>query len=173
MESSAIIKLNYLNRLLKAIPEMKERFNDEFMKTVEENAAAAQVKRKESMCSKCRQPITQDAWTRVSLDVMARTAEPALEVLYPQFYLDPKAQSHANMFGIERRLVRKDGSTTYKEISEEEARFALHLGHHLMVRLLRMQNDYFKLGFDPEVQKRIDAFGSVWGETPSAAPEWQ
>jgi hypothetical protein len=39
----------------------------------------------------------------VSLDVMAKTAEPALEVLYPQFYLEGTAQSHANMFGIERR----------------------------------------------------------------------
>jgi hypothetical protein len=171
--SSAIMKLNYFNRLLKAIPDLKERFNEEFMRTIEENAAAAQAKRKESMCSKCHQPITQDAWTRVSLDVMARTVEPALEVLYPQFYLDPTAQSHANMFGIERRLVRKNGSITYKDISEEEARFALHLGHHLMVRLLRMQNNYFRLGFDLEVQKRIDAFGSVWGKAPSAAPECQ
>jgi hypothetical protein len=34
------------------------------------------------------QPRTQEAWTRVSLDVMAKTAEPALEVLYPQFYLE-------------------------------------------------------------------------------------
>jgi hypothetical protein len=103
---------------------------------------------------------------------MAKTAESALEVFYPQFYLEGTAQSHANMFGIERRLVReKGGAITYKETSEAEARFALHLGHHLMVRLLAMQNRYFSLGLDDEVKTRIDAFVAVWGGGPTDAPE--
>jgi hypothetical protein len=171
VESSSIAKLNYLNRLLKAVPEMKERFNDEFMQRVRADAAAAQAKRKDSTCPKCRQPITQDAWTRVSLDVMARAVEPSLEVLYPQFYLEGTAQSHANMLGIERRLIKKDGGYTYKDISEDEARFALHLAHHLMVKLLSMQNGYFKLGFDDEVHDCIQAFLSIWGKKPQAAPD--
>lgn len=167
VESSSIAKLNYLSRLLKAVPEMKERYNDEFMRRIRADAAAAQAERKKSTCSKCGQPITQDAWTRVSLDVMARAVEPSLEVLYPQFYLEGTAQSHANMLGIERRLIQKDGGYIYKDISEDEARFALHLGHHLMVKLLSMQNSYFNLGFDTEVQDRIDAFVSIWGKAPS------
>jgi hypothetical protein len=171
VESSSIAKLNYLSRLLKAVPEMKERYNDEFMQGIMANATAAQAKRKESMCSKCGQPITQDAWTRVSLDVMARAVEPSLEVLYPQFYLEGTAQSHANMLGIERRLIQKDGGYTYKDISEDEARFALHLGHHLMVKLLSMQNSYFNLGFNIEVQDRINAFVSIWGKAPRSAPD--
>lgn len=171
VESSSIAKLNYLSRLLKAVPEMKQRYNDEFMQRVRADAAAAQAKRKKSTCSKCGQPMTQDAWTRVSLDVMARTVEPSLEVLYPQFYLEGTAQSHASMLGIERRLIRKDGGYTYKDISEDEARFALHLGHHLMVKLLWMQNSFFKLGFDNEVRNRANAFVSVWGRAPTAAPD--
>lgn len=150
---------------------MKDRYNDEFMQRVKTDAAAAQAKRKESTCPKCRQPITQDAWTRVNLDVMARAVEPSLEVLYPQFYLEGTAQSHASMLGIERRLIRKDGGYTYKDISEDEARFALHLGHHLMVKLLWMQNSYFKLGFDSDVRNRADAFVSIWGKAPRAAPD--
>jgi hypothetical protein len=171
-ESSAITKLNYLKRTFEASPESRSRFSDEFMATIERDAGAAQAKRKQSICSKCRQPITQEAWTRVSLDVMAKTAEPALEVLYPQFYLEGTAQSHANMFGIERRLIRKKGGgITYKETSEGEARFAVHLGHHLMVRLLAMQNRYFSLGLDDEVKKRIEAFVAVWGSSPASPPE--
>jgi hypothetical protein len=169
-ESSAITKLNYLNRTFEASPDTKARFTDELIQSIEKDAAAAQAKRKQSICSKCHQPITQEAWTRVSLDVMAKTAEPALAIFYPQFYLEGTAQSHANMFGIERRLLRKNGGITYKETSEEEARFAVHLGHHLMVRFLAMQNRYFNLGLDDEVQQRIDAFVSVWGGTPPANP---
>jgi len=170
-ESSAITKLSYLKRTFEASPDIRERFSDEFMQTIEQDAAAAQAKRKQSICSKCRQPITQEAWTRISLDVMAKAAEPGLEVLYPQFYLEGTAQSHANMFGIERRLIQKDGGFTYKEVSEEEARFAVHLGHHLMVRLLFMQNRYFTLGLDDEVRERKDAFVSVWGSNPPSPPE--
>jgi predicted DNA binding CopG/RHH family protein len=171
-ESSAITKLNYLKRTFKASPETKKRFSDEFMAAIERDAAAAQAKRKQSICSKCNQPITQEAWTRVSLDVMARVAESALEVFYPQFYLEGTAQSHANMFGIERRLIRKKGGgITYKDTSEKEARFALHLGHHLMVRLLGMQNEHFKLDLDDDIQKRIDGFVAVWGGGPTAPPE--
>jgi hypothetical protein len=170
-ESSAITKLNYLKRTFEASPDSRERFSEEFMQAIEQDAASAEAKRKQSICPKCRQPITQEAWTRLSLDVMAKAAEPALEIFYPQFYLEGTAQSHANMFGIERRLIRKDGGITYKEVSEEEARFAVHLGHHLMVRLLAMQNRYFTLGFDDEVRERIDAFVSVWGSNPVSPPE--
>ena len=170
-ESSAITKLNYLKRTFEASPESRSRFSDEFMTTIERDAAAAQAKRKQSICSKCRQPVTQEAWTRVSLDVMAKAAESALEAFYPQFYLEGTAQSHANMFGIERRLIRKKGGgITYKDTSEEEARFAVHLGHHLMLRLLAMQNRYFSLGFDEEIKKRVEAFVAVWGSGPASPP---
>lgn len=171
VESSSITKLAYLTRLLRAVPEMKGRYDDEFMQRIKSDAAAAQAKRKQSACSKCGQPVTQDAWTRVSLDVMARAVEPSLEVLYPQFYLEGTAQSHANMLGIERRLIKKNGGYTYKDISEDEARFALHLGHHLIIKLLWMQNSYFKLGFDSEINDCGHAFISIWGKAPSAAPE--
>ena len=170
VESSSIAKLNHINRILKAFPEMKARFDDVFMDQLRGSAAAAQAKRRESICSKCRQPVTQDAWTRVSLDVMAKAAEPSLEVLYPQFYLEGTQQSHASMLGIERRLIHENGAYTYKDISEEEARFALHLGHHLMVKLLWLHNDYFKLGFDNEVRERGRAFISIWSKKPGASP---
>ena len=170
-ESSAISKLNYLKRTFEASPESRNRFSDEFMQAIERDAAAAQAKRKQYICSKCHQPVTQAAWTRVSLDAMAKAAEPALEVLYPQFYLEGTAQSHANMFGIERRLIRKGAGFSYKDISEEEAHFALHLGHHLMVQLLLMQNTYFDLGLDREVHERIDAFVAIWGGKPGGSPE--
>jgi hypothetical protein len=102
---------------------------------------------------------------------MAKAAEPTLEVFYPQFYLEGTAQSHANMFGIERRLIRKEGGgISYKETSEEEARFAVHLGHHLMVRLLAMQNRYFTLNLDEEVKNRVDGFVAVWGSGPVNPP---
>ena len=172
VESSAVTKRNYLTRV-KAVPEMKDRVRDEVMQRVEENAAEVSAKRKQSLCSKCHQPVTQEAWTRVAMDVMAKEVDPFLGLHYHEFYVETTAQIHPNMFGIERRLVPlAGGGYTYKEISEDEAQLALHLGHNLMIRLLNMQNEYFTLGVDAELQERAKAFGKAWGaETPSPSKE--
>ncbi len=171
VESSSIDKLKYISRMLRDFPEMKNRYNDGFIAQLTANAAAARAKRKQSICSKCNQPVTQQAWTRVSLDVMAQEVEPTLEVLYPQFYLEGTQQSHANMLGMERRLIEKNGGYTYKDISEDEARAALHLAHHLMVKLLWAQNDYFKLDLDEAVRDRTRAFISIWKRKPEPLSE--
>jgi hypothetical protein len=170
VESSAVMKRNYLGRL-KAVPEMKDRVSDEVMQKVEDNAAAVLAKRRLSTCSKCHQPITKEAWTRVSMDVMAKEVDPFLGLHYHEFYLETTAQTHPNMFGVERRLVaRAGGGYTYKEISEDEARLAVYLGHNLMIRLLLMQNEYFRLGLDAELQERIKAFGTAWGADAPKPP---
>jgi len=75
-ESSSISKLNYLTRLRDFIPETQVRYDDAFIEHVQKDAEATKAKRKQSFCSKCRQPITNEAWTRVSLDVMAREVDP-------------------------------------------------------------------------------------------------
>jgi hypothetical protein len=171
VESSAVTKRNYLTRA-KAVPEMKDRVRDEVMQKVEENAAEVSVKRKRSVCSKCHQPVTQEAWTRVSMDVMAKEVDPFLGFHYHEFYVETTAQIHPNMFGVERRLVALEGGGyTYKEISEDEARCALYLGHNLMIRLLKMQNEYFNLGVDAELQERAKAFGKVWGAGAQEPPD--
>jgi hypothetical protein len=72
-ESSAITKLNYLKRTFEASPESRDRFSEDFMATIERDAAAAQAKRKQSICPKCRQPVTPEAWTRVSNGQSSRT----------------------------------------------------------------------------------------------------
>jgi hypothetical protein len=170
VELSAVTKRNYLTRV-KAVPEMKDSVRDEVMQKVEENAAEVSAKRKQSVCSKCHQPITQEAWTRVSMDVMAKEVDPFLGLHYHEFYVETTAQIHPNMFGMERRLVAIEGDGyTYKEISEDEARFAVYLGHNLMIRLLNMQNEHFKLGIDVELREREKAFGTAWGADDPKPP---
>jgi hypothetical protein len=112
------------------------------------------------------------------MDVMANEVDPFLGLHYHEFYLETTAQSHANMFGLERRLVAKDGGGySYKETSDDEARFALYLGHNLMIRLLAMQNEYFRLGLDEPLKECVNGFATAWvsdaPKTPDAAPASQ
>jgi len=166
-ENSPIYKLNYLTRLRELIPELKTRYDDAFMDQVRKDAEAAKATKKQSVCSKCRQPITNEAWTRVSLDVMAREVDSDLEKLYGPIYIEGTCQAHANSLGIERRLFETENGYQYKDISEDEAALAIQFAHRLMLRLVVMQNNYFKLNHDDEVQLRYTAYNAIWS-TPSS-----
>jgi hypothetical protein len=165
-ESSPIQKMNYLPRLMKVIPDLNKKYDDNFMKQVQADADAAKAKRKQSLCPRCKQPITNDAWTRVSLDVMARMVDSELEQLYGPIYLDGTYQAHANSLGIERRLAFTGTGYQYKEISEDEATQALHFAHRLMLKLVDLQNQHFKLHHDEAVAECFRAFSTVWGKAP-------
>jgi hypothetical protein len=94
---------------------------------------------------------------------MAKEVDDSLYHLYGQFYLEGTAQSHANSQGMERRLKETDsGGWTYKETSEDEGRFALNLGHILLLKVLKLQNEFFALGLDAEVLEREAAYRSIW-----------
>jgi hypothetical protein len=166
-ENSPIYKLNYLTRLRELIPELKTRYDDAFMDQVRKDAEAAKANKKQSVCSKCRQPITNEAWTRVSLDVMAREVDSDLEKLYGPIYIEGTCQAHANSLGIERRLFETENGYQYKDISEDEAALAIQFAHRLMLRLVVMQNNYFKLNHDDEVRLRYTAYNAIWS-TPSS-----
>ncbi len=93
---------------------------------------------------------------------MAREVDPALEELYGVIYLEGANQAHANSMGMERRLEEIEGGYRYKGLSEEEASVAVRYAHHLILKLLTMQNEYFNLGLDETIQKRVAMFREVW-----------
>ena len=168
-ESSAIQKMNYLPRLTTIIPDLAHKYDDAFMQQVKADADAARAKRKQSFCQKCKQPITNEAWTRVSLDVMAGAVDSDLERLYGPIYLEGTYQAHANSLGIERRLVFTGSGYQYKDISEDEAAQALHFAHRLMLKLVEFQNKHFRLHHDEEVAERFRAFNLIWTKSPEAS----
>ena len=163
-ESSSINKLKFLTRLLEVVPEAKTRYDEAFMEQVRKDAEATRAKRKMSICSKCGQPITTEAWTRVSLDVMAREVDSELEKLYGVIYLEGTSQVHANSLGMERRLVESESGYKYKGISEDEASLALQFAHRLLLKFIDMQNMHFGLGHEQAIGERFAAYNAIWGE---------
>jgi hypothetical protein len=170
-ENSPIYKLNYLTRLRELIPELKTRYDDAFMDHVRKDAEAAKAKKKQSVCSKCHQPVTNEAWTRVSLDVMAREVDSDLEKLYGPIYIEGTCQAHANSLGIERRLIETENGYQYKDISEDEAALAVQFAHRLMLRLIYMQNSHFKLNLDDAIRERYATYNAIWSAALSASSE--
>jgi len=173
-EQSAIDKHKLWERTVAAFPEMAKGASEEDLQFLRESSDAARKKLKASVCPKCKQSLPDSPWTRKGIDAMAKEVDETLFRLYGQFYLEGTAQSHANSLGMERRLVRSDsGGWTYKETSGDEGRFAVNLGHILLLKMLRLQNEFFGLGLDTEIEKREDAYRSIWkpdAMTSSAQP---
>jgi hypothetical protein len=115
---------------------------------------------------------TQEAWTRIDLASMAKQTDINLSSLYGACYLTPTFHSHATGFGLGARFRRtEDGSNSYQETSEKEVRQAIMLAHNLLLRHLTLQNEYFKLGLDEEIQPRVDAFLRIWKQR-TASPSF-
>jgi hypothetical protein len=133
---------------------------------------ALRAKRAESVCRKCGQPKTQEAWTLVDLASMAEQADANLAKFYRDCYLEPTYHSHPTMFGLgERFRPTEDGRYSYAELSEPQARKALRLAHYLILYWLTFQNDYFGLGLADELNQRYAAYQSIWSsaDQPAAA----
>ncbi len=47
-------------------------------------------------------------------------------------------------------------------MTEKEARKALQLAHALVLNFLDLNNDYFKLGLEDDIQLRLQAFMNIW-----------
>jgi hypothetical protein len=150
-------------RLTEIMPEIKNRYTAEQIQDLLDRHQRAQAKLKSEYCKTCKQPITQEEWTRISLDTMAQKADFNLAVRYADCYLLPTFHSHATAFSLESRLRQtQSGGYSFQETSEEDAWKALLLGHNLILRLLTLQNSYFELGLDAEINARYEMFPKIW-----------
>jgi hypothetical protein len=167
VEDDAVKRWKLWEQALSVLPDLKDKVPKERVDELEAEYNRVRATRKDSICKKCGQPKTQEAWTRADLATMASKADPNLAALYGACYLIPTFHSHATGFNLSDRFHRTEGGNSYQEMSEKEARQATMLAHNLLIRHLTLQNEYFKLGMDAEIQPRIDAFVPIW-----TAREW-
>ncbi len=122
----------------------------------------ALAKRKSATRPKCRQPISQEAWTRVNVDTMAEKAGPYFKEIYAPCYLIPTFVTHPTALGLESRFRGTETGFIYRDRTVREAHKAALHGHALMLRLLSHQNDYFQLGLEDEISSLYEGFPAVW-----------
>jgi hypothetical protein len=171
-EDDVIKKWKLWREYVAIIPSLKDRYTEEQVKELEGRYNAIRAKRREEMCTKCGQPKTQEAWTRVTMPDMAKQSDSALAELYVSCYLEPTFHLHPTAYGIGSRLREtEEGGYTFNDTTEKEARMAVLLGHNLILRLLGFQNGYFDLGLEAEIQERIDMFSKIWGRGDSTTQQ--
>ena len=162
-------RLKLWNRIATVDPAIVERTTPEVVETIKTEGKKAQDRKNITVCKACGQIKTIDAWTPLDLASMAKIAGNSLEVLYAYCYLDPTSHMHATGAGMSARMVHTDDEWRYKLDTAEEARVALTLGHNLVLHNLKIQNEYFHLGLEEMIQKRLDAYAPVWDKENSEA----
>jgi hypothetical protein len=165
-DHAAIEKWKLWSRTLKIVPQVKDVVPAEDIARLDEQQKQVRTQLKSEICKACKQPITQEAWTRVTVDTMAERVDDAtgtsLVKLYAPCYLMPTALMHPTTLGLEARLERIEAGFGYKDLPEAEAHDSLMRAHGLVLRLFKLMNSYFNLGLDAEVSARWEAFPKVW-----------
>lgn len=152
-EDDAIKKWKLWKRMVEFSPETKNSLPAEKIAELE-----ADYKR-----AKANRPKGQKEWTSVNLSDRAKMVDKNLYGFYSPCYLEPTFHAHATASGLGLRFRRtEEGSNSYKENTEKEARKALQLAHALVLNFLGLHNDYFKLGVDDEIKPRLQAFMNIW-----------
>jgi hypothetical protein len=95
--------------------------------------------------------------------VDAANAGSSLQKLYTSCFLIPTSFIHPTAFGLELRSGKIEDELIYRDLSEPEAHNAVLPGHGLALRMLKLQNSYFKLGLDEELAERWKVFPVIWG----------
>lgn len=159
LDHADIEKGKVLNRMISTVPELLNKdLTPEEIKKIQDAKKAADERKKIEYCDECNQPITDEAWTRVSLDTMAKKVDENLHKLYGTCYLSPTLLIHATPFGLDLRFRKtKAGPEAYADD-------ALWRGHFLMLWLLRHLDTYFSLGLGEKIDARCTAFSAIWPE---------
>ena len=122
-EDDVIKKWTLWRELVAAMPSIAAQRSEQDVRELEERYNVVRAKRKVEICSKCRQPRTQEAWTRVTMKDMAQRAELGFADLYASCYLEGTFHSHPTAYGLGCRLREtEEGGYTFNETSEREAR---------------------------------------------------
>jgi hypothetical protein len=156
--------------------QAKELYGDEGLRVqlspgkIEEIEQAYQeVKDKftEPLCKKCGTTRTSFSWSDLDTASMALKAGYGLDKLYFHCYTIPTQQAHASVLSVlSRRVELQDGTISFNEAAQhEEADAALSFAHALMLRMLRVQNDFFHLGFEEEIGQRYAEYQTVWNRS--------
>ena len=127
----------------------------------------------EVVCEKCGTTRIRFSWSELDLLSMAREA--GLHKLYLQCCYDPTLQAHATVCSLTARMkLRDNGQVTFDDGAQrQKADLALNSAHKIILHLLGVVNEYFKMGLENEIQERLADFMDIWEEGPNLQADCQ
>jgi len=121
----------------------------------------------QTSCKKCKTKSVMRSWSKLDLASMAKKT--GLDSLYFPGYYYPTLQAHATTASVIYRLKSSESNpVSFDEGSQPDAADrSLVVAHNLAIRLVHMQNDFFKLDLTRELELMNSDFKAVWGRESS------
>jgi hypothetical protein len=122
----------------------------------------AKEKYKEVVCKKCGTSRTRLSWSELDLLSMAREA--GLDGLYRECYYEPTLQAHSTVSSLMARMtIKEDGQFLFEEGAQHRwAELALIGAHNVLIRVLDLENNHFKMGLENEIKEFAKDFMLIW-----------
>lgn len=118
---------------------------------------------RETVCAKCDTDKEMYSWSKLSLPAMAKKAGYGLEYCYYNGFAWPTQQAHSTVLAISSRLsLLESGAFFTRDAEHAQAALAAMMGHLLTLKMLRVQDTYFALGLDSEINEREAECISAW-----------
>ena len=151
------------------LEKTRNQISPEELKTSDELYKTHKGKFREPLCKKCNTYRTRFSWSPLDLASMSRDVD--MEELYFAGYYFPTLQSHATASSVMSRLKMKtDGHISFDPDPQREwSDRALVAAHNVIIRVLIIQNKYFNLLFDDEIEQRNNDFLEIWGRKAAEA----
>ncbi len=129
---------------------------------IDANYQEAKRRHQEPICKVCGTTRVRFSWT--PLDIKSMASDTGLSDLYFQCYFRPTLQAHSTFSAITSRIKPSDGRQMIYEPGPQhkEADFTLFALHDLMLRILKKENEYFRMGLEDELRQREDEFQHIW-----------
>jgi len=151
----------YFNHANKVF-QMSKYLSAEQIAQIQSEYKKAKEKYQEIVCKKCGTCRTRFSWSE--LDILSMAQRAGLDKLYLQCYYEPTLQAHATVSSLTARMkIRENGQVTFDEGAQhEKADWALIGAHNIILYILDVENDYFKMGLQEEIQERFNDFKLIW-----------
>lgn len=163
LEYHHIHKGKMLKHAKRFFDKIENQIDPEEIRDAERLYTEYRDKFQETLCKKCKKYRTRFSWSPLDIVSMAKKAD--MEELYFAAYYYPTLQTHATATAIMSRMKTKAaGGISFDEQSQRDwSDRALIAAHNVMIRVLLIQNTYFNLVLDNELEQRKSDFVEIWG----------
>jgi hypothetical protein len=144
--------------------ELRTQLSEGKIEEIERAYEEVRDKFREPLCKTCGTTRATFSWSNLDTASMALKGGYGLEKLYYQCYMIPTQHAHASVLSVLSRIRRAPDGTKYfdERAQHDEANAALSNAHVLMLRMMRIHNDFFKLALDKEIQQCDADFHIAW-----------
>lgn len=118
----------------------------------------------QTKCKKCKTKTTMHSWSKLDLASMAEKT--GFKGLYFPGYYYPTLHAHATAAAVGYRLKDSEVNPIIFEggAQPEAADQSLIIAHNLIIRLVHIQSEFFKLDFTGDLELLSSDFRTVWGK---------